>query len=375
MPGKALDVLFKAGKYSAYEKAKSRLSKALRSGIWIYGAGNFGRDMAKRLSRPGMKGRILGFIDANKAGQPIDGYPVVSPDVFLRKARTGPKPNVLIGVLSPQNNTAAIASLLSKQCTLFYPLAAFALLWTKASDNYFYLSDPKLIRKAEPKIREAYAIFADAKSRRLYLRHLELRFSGDIRELPNPEPDQYFPKGLGMAGRMGRFLDIGAYDGDTVEYVTSKNIKFGEYLAYEPDPENFKRLSKLVSDLHDPSIKAYPYAIGSKKCEIGISFNGSGSKVNSKAEYKVRCLPCDQLRIQPPTYLKMDVEGFEMDVLKGARRTIARSGPALAVCVYHKPADIWEIPIYLKSLGYNEQYLRLHAYNGLDLVLYAFKRP
>lgn len=373
LTGKGLRELFSKKNYARFERSKADLREALRTGVWIYGAGNFGRDIALWLSRKPVRGKIMGFIDANKAGQRIDGYRVISPDELRALADRRKRPQVLIGILSPQNDTSAISSALDRYCDLHYPIAAFGLLWKKAGDNYFYLADPRNIPAYREEIRAAYKIFSDQKSRELYLSHLALRFSGDTRRLPEPEPDQYFPKGLRLAKKMGSFFDVGAYTGDTLGYVVSKKIAFGRYIAFEPDPENFKPLSKLVKRMGINFLKALPYAIGSKKCEMGLISNGGASRLATGARNKVRCIPCDQLNEEPPTYIKMDVEGFEMDVLSGALKTIEKSGPALAVCVYHKPDDIWKIPAYLKSLGYKKQYLRLHAFNGLDLVLYAFK--
>lgn len=370
---KGPQALFSKERYSAFGKAKAELLAALRSGVWIYGAGNFGRDMAVRLTGSPLRGKILGFVDSHKAGRRIDGYRVISPAELKALAGKGDLPQVLIGVLSPQNDTGAISSALGRYCRLHYPIAAFGLLWKKRGDNYFYLADPKNILAARREIQAAYRIFADSKSRALYLAHLALRFSGDTRLLPLPEQDQYFPKGLPLAKKMGCFFDVGAFTGDTVEYVVSKKIKFGRYLAFEPDRKNFRPLSRLVKRLKLSGLEALPYALGSKRCEMGLVSNGGASCLTSAEGAKVQCIPCDQLQGEPPTYIKMDVEGFEMDVISGARKTIAGNSPALAVCVYHKPDDIWKIPAYLRSLGYKKQYLRLHAFNGLDLVLYAFK--
>ena len=73
-----------------------------------------------------------------------------------------------------------------------------------------------------------------------------------------------------------------------------------------------------------------------------------------------------------PTLIKMDIEGAEYDALLGARETIHRYRPGLAVCVYHQPQHLWQIPLLIQSwsLGYRF-WLRPHAHNGFDLVLYA----
>jgi hypothetical protein len=58
----------------------------------------------------------------------------------------------------------------------------------------------------------------------------------------------------------------------------------------------------------------------------------------------------------------MDIEGAELDALRGAEGIIERDHPRLAISVYHKPEDIWEIPHYIlrRHPGY-KLYLRQHA--------------
>jgi len=71
-------------------------------------------------------------------------------------------------------------------------------------------------------------------------------------------------------------------------------------------------------------------------------------------------------------YLKYDVEGAEREALKGAEDLIRRAQPILAVSVYHKPADLWELPLYMKSLnpGY-ELFLRTQGEDGMDAICFA----
>jgi len=72
------------------------------------------------------------------------------------------------------------------------------------------------------------------------------------------------------------------------------------------------------------------------------------------------------------TYIKMDIEGAELDALIGARCIIERECPVLAVCVYHQQDHLWRIPSLIRSLSSRYRFfLRAHNEEGWELVCYA----
>ncbi len=50
-----------------------------------------------------------------------------------------------------------------------------------------------------------------------------------------------------------------------------------------------------------------------------------------------------------PTFIKMDIESFEIQALLGASNSIMKHKPKLAIAVYHKFDDLWNIPLLLKQ--------------------------
>ena len=73
-----------------------------------------------------------------------------------------------------------------------------------------------------------------------------------------------------------------------------------------------------------------------------------------------------------PTFMKMDIEGAETESLKGSRKIIERYRPKLAICIYHKPEDLFEIPILLREMR-NDYRLLIRQYSDtrFETVCYA----
>lgn len=77
----------------------------------------------------------------------------------------------------------------------------------------------------------------------------------------------------------------------------------------------------------------------------------------------------EMLGLERVDFIKMDIEGAEVDALLGAEETIKRFKPKLAICTYHRPTDPIEIRKIL--LNYNPNYRFKELKRG-ERVLYAW---
>ncbi len=104
-----------------------------------------------------------------------------------------------------------------------------------------------------------------------------------------------------------------------------------------------------------------------------VSGGGLGSRISKDGDTLVQCVALDDvLPASKPTFICMDVEGAEPEVLKGAEGLLRANRPDLGVCVYHAPHHVWEIPLYLHSLGLGYRfYLRNYTTFTSETVLYA----
>jgi FkbM family methyltransferase len=83
----------------------------------------------------------------------------------------------------------------------------------------------------------------------------------------------------------------------------------------------------------------------------------------------------EQMKIERVDFIKMDIEGAELNALEGSKNTIKRFAPKLAICVYHKPEDLFTIPQFIKSLRPDYTlYLDHFTTSMFETVLFAVPR-
>ena len=83
----------------------------------------------------------------------------------------------------------------------------------------------------------------------------------------------------------------------------------------------------------------------------------------------------DVLGARRLTYVKMNIEGAEIDALQGGWNAICKWLPRLAISVYHRASDLWRIPEVISEISSEYQlYLRQHDGGIIETVLYASPR-
>lgn len=172
------------------------------------------------------------------------------------------------------------------------------------------------------------------------------------------------------------FIDCGAFTGDSIkQMVGDYEEQVVQIYALEPNEKTFHKLEKQVEDLGVEEICKCINAAVSDKNEI-VYFDMDGISMSSqileegKIGEEVQCVALDslELNIIGTCLLKMDVQGSELSALKGAEKLILQHLPYMAICLYHKMEDIYDIPKYIKSLSSDyELYIR----GGEHLVCYA----
>ena len=188
------------------------------------------------------------------------------------------------------------------------------------------------------------------------------------------DPSQYFLKDIIKLLPNEVFIDGGGFVGDTaLNFIEQTAGFFNKIHIFEPIKRNCEQIRKNITDLSD---KVILHSLGLYSTSIETSFedSGSGSRIG-KGKDLVKLVALDNYFSEQErseiTYIKLDVEGAEMSALEGMQNTIIKYSPKLAICIYHKPADLWELPLYVHKLNPTYKlYIRQH-HPVFETVLYA----
>lgn len=175
-------------------------------------------------------------------------------------------------------------------------------------------------------------------------------------------------------------FDCGAYIGDSIKTICSSiPEKSVLYYAFEPEAENANiiRQNKEFKEICE-DIQVLEYGVGLENKELYFEFPDNNQKdagrfvdsTSSANALKLEIKKIDDLKlnVKGQLYIKMDIEGSEKDALLGAKETIKKYNPYLAICVYHRKNDVIEIPSLIASLGCRyDYYLR----GGFHTILWA----
>jgi FkbM family methyltransferase len=349
-------------------------AQAQREGINIFGAGAFGRSIAQAARSRGVT--VHAFLSsAEPAAVQWQGIPVMRADTaLLARAPTW------VGVFNREPHSDY--SLLQRQLAAISPDAR--LVWPQLHYEClagplgwrFWLHPLDEYRRAEPQQQRARSLLEDAQSRAAFDAVLDFR-----RALPNPwqspAPDgsrQYLPDWLRerIDGPL-RAVDAGAYHGETLRELSTV-IPVAEAWTFEPDLDNYAVLARSLAGAGIAAVHV-PAGLSDRSHRTAFSAGlGEASHVSPGGELQASMVALDEcLPGARVNFLKLDVEGNELAALRGARATLLRERPVLAVAAYHRWDDLWRIPLFVDelNLGYRIR-LRLHAHNSFDSVYYAY---
>lgn len=236
----------------------------------------------------------------------------------------------------------------------------------------------ELMGKDFKEIEETRSALCDEKSIKTFDNLLKYRVSNDIRlidEIYEQGHSQYFPIDEILPMEKGEiFIDVGGYDGKT-SYEFAKWVKDDYSLIYIMEP------NKLMVKVIEEYIKIYNLKNvvlinkGAYSSEKNMSFHGDygSSRIQLDGEEVIQTITIDKMLAgRKVTYIKMDIEGAEMEALLGADQAIRTYRPKLAISIYHREDDLWKIPYHIKErYPWYKLYMRHYTSRTTETVLYA----
>lgn len=358
---KRADVLSELG--DAHLDALFRSIGSAGKEIVIFGAGAAGQLVQQKLADRGI--RVSAFSDNAPAtwGTERNGVPVIPPDALASK------PDALVVICSWDVDG------IERQ------LRRIGVSAIEKNAYIASLAEPQraFFREHLSKAAELEARLADEESRDV-LRSLTLHaltFDGALLDAIH-DPNQYFYHERFAIRPGDTVVDGGAFTGDTVADIVKRYGRtFGAIHCFEPNEKNYTELvAYLERESFGKSVVAHKLGLWDSVGELHYSGAGSSFHLSAPGEPVVETIPVSTMdsvfadtRVD---FIKMDLEGAEPVALRGGENVIRRDRPRLAICVYHFPEQLWEIPLTIASLVPSYKlYLRNHTNQRRETVIYA----
>lgn len=351
-----------------------REARQLPSRAYVYGTGIFSQRVVEQLRKFDVE--VIGLIDHGHTKSNEFELPLYSITSDLLTSET-----VILGF---HNYLADIRDISQTLTSIGFkdiwtaPMLARTLNAVGGNlDNYWLTGGTELVQEAISHAPSIQKRLSDSESVKVLSDVINYRITGETHHLNSKQDlvDQYFPKDIAFVredSMDGLFVDLGAYDGATLRGLVGRKLHPRGYVGLEPDPGNFSKLVKEKSIVDFPCI-TLPLA-ASDQTEIQfLSSNDSGSAISVYGDLAIQTTSIDSLlHGHKVSILIMDIEGAEKSAIQGSAETIQKWKPSLAISVYHKPEDLWEILDEVDALGvYSNFYLRTYGEQTFDTVLYC----
>lgn len=322
-----------------------------------------------------MQVSLLCDSDSQKWGKIFHGLKCISPEELFELNKTK---NIL--VITFIGNPTELNKVLKEK----------EIIYVNANDCIFEMicnMDRRITWFKKNNILEVLDWLEDEESKKVYANIICNRIAPFLSEYDYNElysEGEYFSTDILKIENNEYYVDVGAFNGDTVERFLAYTRGHASHIyAFEMELENYNNLKctveRLINHYHIVPEKFSLYNFGLWNCNQKLSYGKENCGSNeSFCLFKTdninyaEMVKLDDL-VEKVTFIKMDIEGAEYNALMGAEKIIAKNKPKLAICIYHRLQDFWEIPSYIKSLSSQYKLYVRHHQNGTmgGTVLYA----
>jgi FkbM family methyltransferase len=350
-------------------------SKTSEAALVIYGLGGVGRQIVDELLDEGHS--IEFILDRGKRGEEYRGIPIWSLEDMADGKLAGK--SVLIGLHNHYVDVNQLhAELLETGAsTVLTPTNLPELLVQPRTRPDYWLDFDYDYAAHRLQFERLSQLLADGRSRELLDQILHYRSSGDLAHCPVPSlADEYTPVDLPRFASPLQMIDCGAFTGVAIHKFLKAGYEIDSFVAFEPDEANFKTLASR----NFPVRRSLCMPLGTWSSTTQLRFAsdqsiGARSHLSDDGNVTIQCVAIDDVvHGETVNLVKLDVEGAEIETLKGMERLIREQRPNLLVSAYHTPGHLHEIVELVDGwqLGYRF-HMRVHEYNTFGVVFYCLQ--
>jgi FkbM family methyltransferase len=366
-------------------------------GVVIYGAGGMGRVIHGFFEKLGV--RTNAFVDTSpqKQGGDLLGSPVLSVKGAVKNFKELPC-IIAIDISERKKEYFNISQVLYEagfSRVLHYQFLRQYMLLTGYTilDNYLIHPAEDILSSYDDILRVSEMLYDDFSREIMYKIIRSRLIDPNIPvECWHSEKGIYFQRDVFRMLSDEVIIDGGAYNGDTLKAFHSLYPdKLREWNAYEPLHENIEAIQSLCNTFDSDfkrKVRLHECVLGNTNTPAVFRTNNLGThggRVAGSAEEGFNAslgIPSDILSVptsrvddehyeNEPTFIKLDVEGAETDVLMGAENTIRSSNPLVAVSIYHNSTDLWKLPVLMKEYMPGARFIIRCNHPFYDAVLYV----
>ena len=342
--------------------------------VVMYGMGNGADKIIAVCEKYGVQISDFFASDGFVRGHSFHGKTVISYSAMKEKY-AGQSPIVLLSFASSLPDVIELFKKVASECEMYAPdVPVFG-------ETLFTI---EFFNENRARFDAIYSLLADEESKRIYKNVISYKLSGNVSYLFDSESDKdSVYNELLDCKSIKSYLDLGAYNGDTIREMLFYNPQLESAIALEPDARNFRKLNEYAQNVDNCEIKCIN--AGAWCDNTTLLFDASGnrnagivSKGNIVTKIKeVNVVSVDSvLNGASVDYIKYDVEGSEKEALLGSAQTIRAHAPKLLISLYHRSEDMFALPELINELNPDYSlYLRRFPYiPAWDLNLYAINK-
>ena len=342
--------------------------------IVMYGMGNGADKIIAVCEKYGIEISDFFASDGFVRGHSFHGKTVLSYSAIKEKYE-GQNPIILLSFASSLPDVMSLVRRVSEECEMYAPdVPVFG-------ETLFTI---EFFEQNRNRFEAVFNSLADDESKRIYKNVISYKLTGNIAYLWDSESEKSkVYQELLDCNNINSYVDLGAYNGDTVKEMLFFNPSLKSVIALEPDSRNFRKLTEYTQGIENCNVKCINAGAWNENTTLLFDARGNRnagiiSKGNIVSKIKeINVISLDEVLMGASIdYIKYDVEGSEKEALLGSAKTIEKYAPKLLISLYHRSEDMFVLPELVRELNPDYSlYLRRFPYiPAWDLNLYAIKK-